>query len=47
MRHLAIESALRHADDALDAETVVKHADTAMYCAKRGGRNNYPLYTGR
>ncbi len=29
-------------DDAPDAETLLKHADEAMYAAKSMGRNNYP-----
>ncbi len=32
-------------DHGLDAETVVKHADIAMYYAKRAGRNNYQMFT--
>ncbi|MCW8807364.1 MAG: bifunctional diguanylate cyclase/phosphodiesterase, partial [Rhodanobacter sp.] len=31
-------------DDAGDAETLLKHADEAMYCAKRLGRNNCQIY---
>lgn len=33
-------------DDASDDETLVKHADDAMYRAKEGGRNNYKFYRG-
>jgi diguanylate cyclase (GGDEF)-like protein len=33
-------------DDGIDAEAVIRNADTAMYHAKRTGRNNYQLYTG-
>ncbi len=28
-----------------DVETLIKHADIAMYCAKGSGRNNYKLFT--
>lgn len=32
-------------DDGENLETLIKHADTAMYHAKENGRNNYQLYT--
>lgn len=32
-------------DDGKDAEAVVRNADNAMYHAKRGGRNNYQVFT--
>jgi diguanylate cyclase (GGDEF)-like protein len=31
-------------DDAGDAETLLKHADEAMYAAKHQGRNNFQIY---
>jgi diguanylate cyclase (GGDEF)-like protein len=33
-----------HPDDADDAETLLKHADEAMYAAKSLGRNNFQIY---
>lgn len=33
--------------DGVDIETLVKHADMAMYCAKRAGRGQYAFYDPR
>jgi len=35
----------RYPADGLDADTLLKNADTAMYAAKNSGRNNHQLYT--
>lgn len=32
-------------EDGKDEETLIKHADTAMYSAKKRGKNNYQFYT--
>ena len=32
-------------DDGEDAQTLLKHADIAMYAAKKRGRNNFQFFT--
>lgn len=32
-------------DDGIDKETLIDHADKAMYYAKNNGKNNYKIYT--
>jgi diguanylate cyclase (GGDEF)-like protein/PAS domain S-box-containing protein len=47
-RELALTTSIGIAiypEDGLDAETLLKHADTAMYHAKNTGRDNARLYT--
>lgn len=34
-------------EDGKDEETLIKHADTAMYLAKERGKNNYQFYTNQ
>ncbi|WP_409252926.1 EAL domain-containing protein [Bacillus sp. SCS-153A] len=34
-------------DDGVDQETLIKHADTAMYLAKDSGKNNFQFYNRR
>ncbi|SHR96016.1 diguanylate cyclase/phosphodiesterase [Mycobacteroides abscessus subsp. abscessus] len=37
----------RYPEDGEDQETLIKHADTAMYLAKEHGKNNYQFYTSQ
>lgn len=32
-------------NDEEDVDAILKHADTAMYCVKKNGKNNYEVYT--
>jgi diguanylate cyclase (GGDEF)-like protein/PAS domain S-box-containing protein len=36
-----------HPDDAADADTLIKYADTAMYRAKQAGRDTYRFFTAQ
>jgi diguanylate cyclase (GGDEF)-like protein/PAS domain S-box-containing protein len=36
-----------HPDDAIDSETLLKYADTAMHRAKQAGRNTYRFFTAQ
>jgi len=36
-----------HPEDAVDAETLIKYADTAMYQAKHGGRDTFRFFAAR
>lgn len=35
----------KYPENGLDSDTLVKNADTAMYAAKKSGKNNYAFYT--
>ncbi len=35
----------KYPENGLDADTILKNADTAMYAAKKSGKNNYAFYT--
>lgn len=37
----------RYPEDGEDQETLIKHADTAMYLAKEHGKNNFQFYTSQ
>ena len=44
--HVTLSVGISHyPDDAKDLEAVVRNADTAMYHAKRSGRNNYQVFS--
>jgi diguanylate cyclase (GGDEF)-like protein/PAS domain S-box-containing protein len=47
-RPLTISTSLgiaKYPENGLDSDTLVKNADTAMYAAKKSGKNNYAFYT--
>ncbi len=47
-RPLRISTSLgiaKYPENGLDSDTLVKNADTAMYAAKKSGKNNYAFYT--
>ena len=47
-RPLTISTSLgiaKYPENGLDSDTLLKNADTAMYAAKKSGKNNYAFYT--